>query len=247
MRLCLALPQQCNAIILTESICVLNPIDPSPGFRRRRVHVDVVEHNIRRIHHVDGPELGLHDVEVAHIDVADVPQDKGHRATGTRGSHDCPFGLVSFVKVPDFAVAVDASGTMTVDPDVVSCQDEPGRVVLELDVVGVGSPILEIFGELVIRCGILSVAPLSTVSNEKGTYHPLPVPIDIDVVYFWVQAGVDVIGLVLREDNVSSVATLVEGFDDCWDVVGGIVSAGEDGAGSAFVMFGERDVLCSHH
>lgn len=62
-------------------------------------------------------------------------------------------------------------------------------------------------------------------------------PLDVDIVHHWVQAGVDVIRFVLWEDDVSSVATLVEGIEDCRNVVGGVFPASEDGAGGATVVF----------
>ena len=107
--------------MLTEAIGVLHPIDTLGSFRRRGVHVYVVENDCGRIHHIDRPQLGLHDVEVADVDVADVPEDEGHRAAWTGGAHESAGGLVSFVKVPDLAVAVDAAGAVAVDPDMVTC------------------------------------------------------------------------------------------------------------------------------
>lgn len=79
---------------------------------------------------------------------------------------------------------------------------------------------------------------------EMWTYQPLPLPVDIDIINLRVQARVDVVSLVLREDDVSSVAALVEGFEDCWDVVGGVVPAREDGAGGAPIVISERCMLC---
>jgi hypothetical protein len=52
------------------------------------------------------------------------------------------------------------------------------------------------------------------------------------------------VGLVLREDDVSSVAALVEGLEDCWDVVGGVVSAWKDGTSGAPILVSYGDVLC---
>jgi hypothetical protein len=75
-------------------------------------------------------------------------KDEGHWATWTGGSHESAFGLVAFVKVPCLAVAVDAAGAVAVDPDVVSCKDEAGGVVLEGDGVGVVAPVGEVFREL---------------------------------------------------------------------------------------------------
>ena len=83
---------------------------------------------------------------------------------------------------------------------------------MEGDGVGVVAPVGEVFRELL---GVLvtgdSVRLLGTKIGKR-TYHPLPLPIDVDIVYLWVQACVDVVGLVAREDDVSSVAALVEGF-----------------------------------
>lgn len=47
------------------------------------------------------------------------------------------------------------------------------------------------------------------------------------------------ISFVLREDDVSPVATLAEGLKDCRNIVGGVVSASLDGAGGTPVVFGE--------
>ena len=74
-------------------------------------------------------------MEIADFDVADVPQDEGHWASWTGGSYEGAFGFVAFVVVPDLAVAVDAAGAVAVDADVISCQDDSGSVVLELDVI----------------------------------------------------------------------------------------------------------------
>jgi hypothetical protein len=72
----------------------------------------------------------------------------------------------------------------------------------------------------------------------------LPLPVDADIVYSWVQAGVDVVGLVAREDDVSSVAALVEGLEDCRDIVGGVISTRKDGASGASIVISDGDVLC---
>ena len=135
--------------IRTEAIGILNPVDALRSLRRRGVDVDVVKNDVGRINHVDRPELRLHDVEIADVDIADVPENKGHWSAWTGGSYNSAFGLVSLVKVPDLAVAIYAAGAVAVDPDVVSCQDEAGGMVLEGDGVGVVAPVGEILGELV--------------------------------------------------------------------------------------------------
>jgi len=58
---------------LTEPVRVLHPVYALGSFRGCGVDVDVTKDNISRIHHVNRPELGLDDVEVADVDVADVP------------------------------------------------------------------------------------------------------------------------------------------------------------------------------
>ena len=105
----------------TEAVGILNPIYALRSFRRRGIDVDVVEGDVGGIHNIYRPQLRLHDVEVADVNIADVPEDEGHWSTWTSGSHGSAFGFVSFVEVPDLAVAVDAAGAMAVDPDVVSC------------------------------------------------------------------------------------------------------------------------------
>jgi hypothetical protein len=129
----------------------LDPVYPGWGFWRCGVDVDVVEDNVGGIHHVDGPKLRLDNVEVAHVDVADVPQNERHRTSWTRGTDESAFGFVSLVEIPYLPVAVDSSGGMAVDADVVSSKDEPSCVVLKGDVVGLVSPVLEVLRELWIE------------------------------------------------------------------------------------------------
>lgn len=71
-------------------------------------------------------------------------------------------------------------------------------------------------------------------------------PVDVDIIYSWVQAGVDVVSLVWREDDVSSVATVVKGFENCWNVVGGVVSAWMDCTSGAPIVIRDGHVLCCH-
>jgi hypothetical protein len=55
-----------------------------------------------------------------------------------------------------------------------------------------------------------------------------------------------VVSFVPREDDVSSVAALVEGLEDCRHVVGGVVSAGENSASGASIVVSDRHVLSCH-
>lgn len=61
-------------------------------------------------------------------------------------------------------------------------------------------------------------------------------PVDVDVVYTWVQARIDVISLVSREDDVSSVTTFVEGLEDCRDIVGGVIFSWKDRTSGALIV-----------
>jgi hypothetical protein len=133
---------------LTKSIGVLNPVLPRGCFRGCSIYINVVEDDIGSIHHVDGPKLGLHHVEVANVDIANVPEHKWHRSTWSGCAHGGTCGLVSLVVVPDLAVAIDATRAVAIDAYVIASQNESGGVVLELDVVVVVPPVFEILGEL---------------------------------------------------------------------------------------------------
>ena len=124
----------------TESVRILHPIGPPRRIQRGSINIDIAKLQIRSVHDVQAPQRRLPDEESVHDDLTDVPKDKGHRTAWLRVS-----GLSS---VPGVAVAVDATGAMAVDPDVVSRDDEAGPVVLEGDGVGMVAPVVEIFGKL---------------------------------------------------------------------------------------------------
>jgi hypothetical protein len=135
----------------TEAIGVLDPVLSSGCFRRCGIYIDVVEYDVGSIHHVDGPKLGLYHVKISNVDVANVPEHEWHRSAWTGCAHGGTCGLVSLVPVPDLAVAIDATLAMTIDAYVIASQNKSGGVVLELDVIIVVPPVLEILGELYVE------------------------------------------------------------------------------------------------
>lgn len=140
---------------LTKAICVLNPILSVGCFRGRGIHINVVEYDIGSVHHVDGPQLGLYHVEVADINIANVPEHEWHRSSWAGCTHGSTFGLVPLVVVPGLAVAIDAARAMAIDAYVVSSQNKSGSMILELDVIVVVPPVFKVLREL--QVGQLSV------------------------------------------------------------------------------------------
>lgn len=133
---------------LTKAVGILNPIDAMRSLGRRGVDINIVKHNVGCIHNVNGPKLWLHYVEIAYVNITNVPKHKWHRAAWTSCTDSSAIGLVSLVVVPDLTVAVDTAGAVAIDPNVVSGQDESSCVVLKFDMVGIVTPVVEIFGEL---------------------------------------------------------------------------------------------------
>lgn len=87
-------------------------------------------------------------MEVPDFDIADVPQNKRHGATRTGCAHKGALCLVPLIEVPNLTVAVNSTSAIPVNPDVVSGQYEASCMVLELDVIGVIAPVIQIFGKL---------------------------------------------------------------------------------------------------
>ena len=66
-----------------KAIGILNPIRPVPRRRRRcRIDRDVSKRHVRPVHNVDGPQLGIADVEVGYGHVGHVPEDERHGPSG---------------------------------------------------------------------------------------------------------------------------------------------------------------------
>ena len=124
----------------TKAIGVLHPIIAPGGIHGRGVAVDVVEAHVGPVHNVDTPQGRVLDVETVDNDLGDIPPDKGH---GTPRLRVTLLGIV-----PGIAVAVDASGAVAIDGDIVAADDEAGVVVLEGNGVGVVAPVREVVGEL---------------------------------------------------------------------------------------------------
>lgn len=141
---------------LTKAIRVLNPVLSGGCFRGGGIYIDVVEDDVGSVHHVDGPKLGLYHVELADIDIANVPEHEWHRSAWTGCAHSGTFGLVSLVVVPDLTVTVNATRPMAIDAYVIAGQNKSGSMILKLDVVVVVPPVFEVLGEL--QVGQASVA-----------------------------------------------------------------------------------------
>jgi hypothetical protein len=138
---------RCNSK-LTEAICVLDPVLSGGGFWGCGIYIDVVEDDVGSVHHVDGPQLGLYYVEVAHIDIANVPEHERHWSAWPGRAYRGAFGLVSLVVVPDLAVTIDATRAMAVDAYMIAGQNKSSCMVLELDVIVVVPPVFKVLGEL---------------------------------------------------------------------------------------------------
>jgi hypothetical protein len=151
---------------LTEAIGVLDPVLSSGCFRRCGVYIDVVEHDVGGIHHIDGPKLGLYHVEVANIDIANVPEHEWHRSTWAGCAYSGTCGLVSLVPVPDLAVAIDATRAMAIDTYVIACENKSGGMILEFDVIVVVPPIFEVLRELHVEQ--VSVAVIRYIRFKCG-------------------------------------------------------------------------------
>lgn len=53
----------------------------------------------------------------------------------------------------------------------------------------------------------------------NSTHRPFSAPINGHIVYHGVQTSSNPIRLILRENNGTSVATLVESFEYVWDII----------------------------
>lgn len=183
----------------TEAISVLHPIVAVWSLRAGSVDVDVVEYDISSIHHIDRPQLRLYDVEVLDRHIRDIPEYEGHWASGL----SCAWRAVAPLSIiPDLAIAIDPTSTVTINADVVASYDKASCVVLKLNVVAIVAPVVQILRE-----------------------QPLTLPVDGHIVDNRVELRVDVVCLVGREDNVAAVAASLEGLDDGWRVIGAIVLA----------------------
>lgn len=229
---------------LTKAIGVLDPVLSRGCFRRCGIHINVVEDNVGSVHHVDSPKLRLYHMKVANVDIADVPEHERHRSAWTGCTYSGTFGLVSFVPVPDLAVAIDATRAMTIDAYVIASQNKPGSVVLELDVVVVVPPVFEVFGKLQVEQVSAAVIRYIVLNQGQQTYQPLSSPINVHVVDHGVQSGVDVIRLVGWENYVPSMTTFGEGFKYGWYVICGIGSTRTHSTRGSPTAVGNRDVLC---
>ena len=151
---------------LTEAICILNPVLSMGCFRGCGIHINVVEDDVGSVHHVDGPQLGLYHMEVADIDIANIPEHERHRSTRLGCAYGGTFGLVSLVVIPDLAIAIDTTRAMAVNTYVIASQNKSGSMVLELDVIVVVPPVFEVFRKL--QVGQVSVVVFWNLELEPS-------------------------------------------------------------------------------
>jgi len=182
MKVVSKVPLPVYSLERTKAVGILDPIHPVGGFWRSGIDINVIEDNIGSVHHVDGPKLGLYDMEIANIDIANIPENEWHWPARACSAHSGTFGLVTLVPVPDLAITIDAARTVAIYTYVISSQHESSRVVLKLDVVVVVPPVFEIFRELEARqylysicsAGILSAnSPTTRLSNQYSHRWPL--------------------------------------------------------------------------
>ena len=157
---------------LTKAIGVLNPVLSRRCFRGCGVHINIVEDDVGSVHHVDSPELGLYDVEVTNIDIANIPEHEWHWPAWASRTYGGACGLVSLVPVPDLAITVDATSTMTIDTYVIATENESGSMVLKLDVIIVVPPVFEVFRELQVgQTSVLGIRYTRSVRDSPTTLH----------------------------------------------------------------------------
>lgn len=90
--------------------------------------------------------------------------------------------------------------------------DEAGVVVLKSNGVRIVAPVIQVLGEL--RCLVLT-----PVKMRMSTHGPFPSPFDYNIVDNGVEASCNPVGLILREDDLASVAAFMEGFQNIRDIV----------------------------
>jgi len=229
---------------LTEAIGVLDPVDSVGCFRRCCIDIYVIENDIGSVHHVDGPKLRLYDVEVANINIADIPEHERHWPARTCSAYGGTFGLVSLVPVPDLAIAINTTCAVAVNADVIASENKTGCMILKLDVVVVVPPVFEILREL--KAGQMSVfvTRCAEPDLDQQTHQPLSSPVNVHVVDYRVQTRIDVVRLVRLEDDVSSVTTLFESFEYSWDIVGCVGLSRLHSTSWPPKAVGEQDMLC---
>ena len=118
---------------LTETIRVLHPILPKWSVHSRRIAVDAAEVHIGAIHDVQGPQLRVFHVEVLDRNIAYIPKDEGHGSPR--------LGEVLLHVIPGISIAIDAAGTISIDPNPITSYNKPGMVILESYRIGVTAPV----------------------------------------------------------------------------------------------------------
>lgn len=129
-----------NSKKLTKPICILHPILAVRRIDRSGVDVDVIEAHVLAIHDIQAPQLRVLDVEIVHAHFRRVPEHKRHWPAW--------LGIASFGCIPGVSIAINTAGSVSVDSDIASGNNESSCVVLECDRVGVVPPVFKIVREL---------------------------------------------------------------------------------------------------
>lgn len=181
--------------ILTKTIGILHPIPSLRCLRARRIRVYVVKYHVGPVDDINAPQLGLNNVKVLHRHIGHIPEDKWHGTAGTGGAWS--HGRVSsFSVVPELAVAIDATSAITINADVFARQNEASGMVLELDVVRIVAPVVQVLGE-----------------------QPLALPVDCYVVYNGIKTTVDVICVTSRKYYIATIVAVLKRFQNGRHVV----------------------------
>ena len=107
----------------TKSVCILDPVCAVWCIYRSRIAVDVIEAHIGSVHDIYGPQLGIFNVEILDTDIEYIPKHKGHRSAGL---------CVAFLGcVPCVPITIDTTSAVSINRDIVACDNEPSSVVLE--------------------------------------------------------------------------------------------------------------------
>jgi len=110
---------------LTRAICILDPVGSIWRFRCCGITQYIVKCHVRSIHDIGTPERRLFNEEVLHCHVADVPENERHRLSWL-----C---VACFSRIPNITVAVDTTGSVTINMNAVTGKYEASVMVLEGD------------------------------------------------------------------------------------------------------------------
>lgn len=127
--------------MLTKPISVLHPIGSWRCSRSRCIAEYIVKSNISPVHDIYAPHRRVFDVKIQHSNRGDIPENEWHRSSG--------LSIAGFSCVPDIAIAVNATGSISVNADVMSADDKPGIEIPLIDWNRMIAPVGNIIRKLV--------------------------------------------------------------------------------------------------